>query len=95
LPSVAYLTCVKKLLYCLGCIGLFFGVVMIVHDALFIGHYGFDANDVIDPNVDWPTGERPGWANYAQWKWGLLFALAGLAATLPAIMRKTASQKAL
>jgi hypothetical protein len=46
---------------------LIMGLWMLGYDFWFIIHYGFDYNDVAgvcdEGPIDWPTGERPIWAN--------------------------------
>jgi hypothetical protein len=87
----------KKLVFGIGCAALALGVATMVYDAMFIRHYGVDANDVLTAQgpwlVDWETGTRPAWANCAAWKWGLIFSLIGLILVLPELAWRTHSER--
>ena len=64
--------------------GLFLiGLGIFSYDVWFICHFGFDGNEVagvIDEEpIDWPTGERPAWANLPLYAYSFPFLLAAVA----------------
>jgi hypothetical protein len=58
---------VRKIAIIVGSLLLAVGAVILAYDVFFIASYGCDANDVAGVTsdgfiIDWPTGERPVWA---------------------------------
>lgn len=62
---------------------LFFagGLWILGYDSWFIGHFGFDYNDVVyiggEDFSDWPTGERPSWTIIPLYVYSIPFFLIG------------------
>lgn len=62
------------------------GLALLFYDAHFIYKYGYDMNEVAgiidDGPIDWPTGERPAYANYPAFVYAAGFCLTAVATFL-------------
>ena len=71
----------KKLLLISGFAVLALGAAILLYDAYFIHRYGVDATDAVAADgqwaIPWPTGERPAFAEYPAWKYGIAFVIIG------------------
>ena len=65
----------KKLLLIFGLVVLAFSAAILLYDTHFIHRYGVDMNEVaavVDGGIaDWPTGERPFFAEFPAWHYGV------------------------
>lgn len=81
---------VRRIPIIVGSLLLAVGAVILAYDVFFIANYGCDANDVVRVTndgftIDWPTGERPVWAQVPAFTYSLGFWL--LAAAVFAVWR--------
>jgi hypothetical protein len=81
---------VRKIPIIVGSLLLAVGAVILAYDVFFIVSYGCDANDVAGVTndgfiIDWPTGERPVWAQVPAFTYSFGFWL--LAAAVFAVWR--------
>ena len=72
----------KKLLLIVSLSVLALGAAMLLYDAYFIHRYGVDAMDVVAVDgqwaIPWPTGERPFFAEFPAWQYGIAFTISAV-----------------